>query len=206
MRNVRHIFRKTAQLLEDFDSMKTAIRALTRAAAFTSVIVLTLGISAAANLAVFSVVDAMLLKAMPYASAERIVLPWRHLPPGMSLGYSEIPWGEFEVAAFQSRPQTFEHVGAFKSAQFNLGDGIERLDGIRASAGFFRVLGTAPLLGRVYDAEDDRAGHQHGQHFAAPIAGVFDIVSLLPKDVPALDGSLGLDIFAGRVLTIEPRA
>jgi predicted permease len=161
MRNVRHIFRKTAQLLEDFDSMKTAIRALRRAPAFTSVIVLTLGISAAANLAVFSVVDAMLLKAMPYASAERIVLPWRHLPPGMSLGYSEIPWGEFEVAAFQSRPQTFEHVGAFKSAQFNLGDGIERLDGIRASAGFFRVLGTAPLLGRVYDAEDDRAGHDH---------------------------------------------
>jgi hypothetical protein len=45
-----------------------------------------------------------------------------------------------------------------------------------------------------------------GQSFRAPIAGVFDIMSLLPKDVPVLDGAVGLDIFAGRVLTIEPRA
>jgi hypothetical protein len=45
-----------------------------------------------------------------------------------------------------------------------------------------------------------------GQHFPAPIAGVFDIMSLLPKDVRGLDGAVGLDIFAGRVITIEPRA
>ena len=45
-----------------------------------------------------------------------------------------------------------------------------------------------------------------GMHFPAPIAGVFDIMSLLPKDVPVLDGAVGLDIFAGRVITIEPRA
>ena len=45
-----------------------------------------------------------------------------------------------------------------------------------------------------------------GQRMTAPIAGVFDIMSLLPKDVPPLDGSLGLDLFAGRVITIEPHA
>lgn len=44
------------------------------------------------------------------------------------------------------------------------------------------------------------------QRFPAPIAGVFDIMSLLPKDVPVLQGAVGLDIFAGRVITIEPRA
>jgi len=45
-----------------------------------------------------------------------------------------------------------------------------------------------------------------GKQFTAPIAGVFDIMSLLPKDAPVLAGSLGLDIFAGRVVTVEPRA
>jgi len=45
-----------------------------------------------------------------------------------------------------------------------------------------------------------------GARFTAPIAGVFDIMSLLPKDVPVLAGSLGLDVFAGRVITIEPVA
>jgi len=45
-----------------------------------------------------------------------------------------------------------------------------------------------------------------GAHLTAPIAGVFDIMSLLPKGVPTLDGSLGLDVFAGRVITIEPHA
>jgi hypothetical protein len=45
-----------------------------------------------------------------------------------------------------------------------------------------------------------------GTRFTAPIAGVFDIMSLLPKDAPVLAGSLGLDIFAGRVVTVEPHA
>jgi hypothetical protein len=66
----------------------------------------------------------------------------------------------------------------------------------------FRMTGERLDFQRCDDVRFDA----HGQHFAAPIAGVFDIMSLLPKDVPALDGSLGLDIFAGRVLTIEPRA
>jgi len=52
---------------------------------------------------------------------------------------------------------------------------------------------------------DDVQFQTQGETLAAPIAGVFDIMSLLPKDAP-VDGSLGLDIFAGRVITIEPHA
>jgi len=73
----------------------------------------------------FSVVDAMLVKAVPTRSPTDSCCLGRHLPPGMSLGYSEVPWGDSKWRRSQSRPRTFEHIGASKSAQFHLGDGVE---------------------------------------------------------------------------------
>jgi predicted permease len=145
-------------LLQD---LKYGARMLARAPGFTIVAVLTLALGIGASTAVFSIVDAVLLKPLPYPQADRIVFPWRQTPPGIDLGYSEIPWGARTFRDFQRDIKGFQDIGAFEAAGFNLtgtGDPV-RIDGVRASSGFFRTMGVAPLLGRTFLDEEDHAGH-----------------------------------------------
>jgi predicted permease len=126
--------------------------------AVTAILTLALGIGSTA--AVFSVVNAVLLKPLPYPHADRIVMPWWAWPV-TDLG-EDFPWGQRDFVAFQRQVVGFQHVGAFKADSFNLtgfGDPI-RLDGIKASAGFFPALGVPPLVGRTFTAEEDQPGHE----------------------------------------------
>lgn len=98
------------------------------------------------------------------------------------------------------------HQGLFL---FDTGEGVSTI-----SPSFAKKIGCEPW-GRVtgfrmsgerldFPRCDNVEFEISGAHVTAPIAGVFDIMALLPKDVPELDGALGLDILAGRVVTIEP--
>src|SRR5215469_15061109 len=141
--------------------LRYGLRMLAKSPGFTIVAVLTLALGIGAGTAVFSIVDAVLLKPLPYPHAERIVFPWRQSPPKIDLGYNEIPWGARTLQHFQRDVKTFQDVGAFEAAGFNLtgtGDPV-RIDGARASAGFFRALGVAPLIGRTFIDEEDHPGH-----------------------------------------------
>src|SRR6201987_5557887 len=145
-------------LLQD---LKYALRMLAKSPGFTIVAVLTLALGIGASTAVFSIVNAVLLKPLPYPHAERIVFPWRQTPPGIDLGYNEIPWGARTFQSFRRDAKGFQDVGIFEAAGFNLtgtGDPV-RIDGVRASAGFFRTMGVAPLLGRTFLDEEDHPGH-----------------------------------------------
>ncbi|MGH9747500.1 MAG: ABC transporter permease [Candidatus Acidiferrales bacterium] len=145
-------------LLQD---LKYGLRMLAKSPAFTVVAVLTLALGIGASTAVFSIVNAVLLKPLPYPHADRVVFPWRQSPPGIDLGYNEIPWGARTFQDFQHDINAFQDVGAFEAAGFNLtgtGDPV-RVDGVRASAGFFRTMGVAPALGRTFLDEEDHAGH-----------------------------------------------
>ncbi|HYM00737.1 MAG TPA: ABC transporter permease, partial [Blastocatellia bacterium] len=137
------------------------LRMIARSPGFSLVVVLTLALGIGASTAVFSVVDAILIKPLPYPHAERIVLPWRQAPPGLNLGYSEFPWGRFEFQVLARTTQTLQWTGAFQADSFNLtgiGDPV-RLDGIRSSAGFFPSLGVTPALGRTFTLDEDQPGH-----------------------------------------------
>lgn len=100
------------------------------------------------------------------------------------------------------------HEGLFL---FDTGEGVSTI-----SPAFAKKIGCEPW-GRVtgFRMSGERLDFQRcdnlrfkvpGANLSAPIVGVFDIMALLPKDVPELDGALGLDIFAGRIVTIEPHA
>jgi hypothetical protein len=91
-------------LLQDF---KHGLRILVKSPGFTAVSVLTLAIGISASTVVFSIFNAVLLKPLPYPQAEQIVFPWRQVPPGVNLGYNEIPWGLPDFQLMRQDPKTF---------------------------------------------------------------------------------------------------
>ena len=143
--------------------LKHALRLYRKAAGFTTVAVLTFALGIGASAAVFSVVNAILIKPLPYPQAERIVLPWRLAPIGTFLGADQFPWGERDFRMVWEQAKSFQSLGAFEGDRFNLtGAGEPALiEGIRASSGFFPTLGIAPVLGRVYTEHEDQPGHEH---------------------------------------------
>lgn len=143
--------------------LRYAARTLRKNPGFTAVIVLTLALGIGASTAVFSIVNSVLLKPLPYPAAQQIVFPWRLAPHGIQLGYDEIPWGRPEFLLLAKEAKAFQFLGAFKSDSFNLtnaGDPV-RVNGLRASSGVFPALGVEPILGRFFSDEEDTAGHEH---------------------------------------------
>jgi predicted permease len=149
------------RLLETFlQDLRYGVRCLRKNPGFTAVAVLTLALGIGSTAAVFSVVNAVLLKPLPYPEPARIVTPWWAWPVN-DMG-DEFPWGQRDFFAFRRQARTFQSLGAFKSDSFILtgsGDPL-RLDGIRASAGFFPALGVQPLFGRTFDQEEEEPGHE----------------------------------------------
>jgi putative ABC transport system permease protein len=122
---------------------------------FTLVTVLALALGIGANTAIFSVVNTVLLRPLPYPNGERIVFigEWSQQVPEMSVSYPNF-------IDFRDQQQTMEQIAAFRSANYVL-TGVgepERLDGRQVSAGFFNVLGVAPVLGRNFSPDEDKPG------------------------------------------------
>jgi putative ABC transport system permease protein len=135
--------------------VRYATRRLLGEPGFTAVAVLTLALGIGLNSAIFSLIDGMLLRAVPYPAADRLVFltEWSEQVPNMSFSVAD-----FEDLRDQSRD--FESLGAVRGTDYTLtGDGeAERLDGRQVSAGFLPALGIRPLIGREIRADDDRPG------------------------------------------------
>ena len=138
--------------------VRFALRTLLKRPGFTLVAVLTLALGIGANSAIFSVVNAVVLRPLPYAAPERLVALWGDLNQS---GFEELELSAPEYADFRARgAHVFEDVAAFNVGGFNLtGAGEpERIQGVYATASLFPTLGVAPLRGRAYTAEEDRPG------------------------------------------------
>ena len=146
-------------LLQD---IRFALRMLRKSPGFTAVAVLTLALGISASTVVFSLVDAVLLKPLPFPHAERIVFPWRLPKRGLNLGFDVYPWGRVDFLFFSRETKAFDALGAFISGAFDLTRSGEpvRLDGLRVSAGFFPALGVSPALGRTFTNDEDRPGNE----------------------------------------------
>jgi putative ABC transport system permease protein len=132
-----------------------AVRRLRRDAAFTFAAITTLSLGIGASTAIFSAVNPVLFRALPYPSPDRLVAIADRRPGGAPL---DITFGTFrEISA---RSDAFDAISAFKPWQPPwTGDGPpERLNGQRVTAAYFRVLGVRPALGGDFDATDDRPG------------------------------------------------
>jgi predicted permease len=134
--------------------VRYAVRMVGRSPGFSAVVVLTLALTIGLNAAIFSVVDAVLLRPLPYRDAGRLALVYEAIPRASS---GPIGFSAPDFRAFETRVTSFEGVAAFGGRQFELSgiDRPERVTAARVSAALFDVLGVAPALGRAFSREDD---------------------------------------------------
>ncbi len=127
---------------------------------FSAVAVLTVALAIGMNTAMFSVIDALLLKPLPYRDVNRIAVVWTTWP---QKGFPRLPLFIPEFLDLQRNNRVFERMAGFKPWSANLtGAGEpEHVDGERASASFFSILGVPPVIGRTFTAEEDTAGGNH---------------------------------------------
>jgi predicted permease len=144
-------------LLQD---VRYGLRQLRRNPGFTAIAVLTLALGIGANTAIFSVVNTVLLRPLPYPQPERLEQVMRHYPFGDVGAVSAT-----KFVFWRDHNRVFSGLAAYDllTGGLNLtGSGrAEHLAAIRVSADFFRVVGAAPQLGRDFTAEEDRTGGQN---------------------------------------------
>jgi putative ABC transport system permease protein len=138
--------------------LRYASRLLLKSPSFTLVAVSTLALGIAANATIFSVVNALLLRPLPYSEPGRLVMLWQDL---RARGGPEDEWlAPAHFFDWRSRATSLESSAMFRDANPSLtGSGEpEQLRGWAVSADFFRMLGVAPTLGRDFRADDDQPG------------------------------------------------
>ena len=137
-----------------------ALRTMRKNPAFTATALAALAIGIGANSAIFSVVNAVLLKPLGYPDADRIVLFFMTSPGGPAYGGSAT---KFNVWRRQTR--AFADVAAYEynGEQLNLTGGSfpEQIHGIRVSADYFHLFGAPLVAGRTFTADEDRPGGGH---------------------------------------------
>ena len=141
-------------LLQD---IRYGIRSLSKRPGFVVLAVITLGLGIGANTAIFSVVNAVLLRPLPFKDPERVVLLWGFLPK-FAQTTDKLPTSAPNYLALASQSQSFEHLSAFRSWSWQLTGGAEpeQLQGARVSANFFAAVGASPMLGRPFDVQEDQ--------------------------------------------------
>ena len=140
--------------------LKYSVRRLANTPAFTTIVVVTLALGIGANTAIFSVVDTVLLRALPYRDTGRLV-SIEHFYP--SLNSMEAPVSARGFRDYRDKTRSFESVAVETQFGANLtGSGDpERIPGVRVSGDWFHVLGAAPQVGRALTRDDDEPGHEH---------------------------------------------
>jgi predicted permease len=141
-------------LLQD---IRFGIRMLWKNPVFTILAVLALAIGIGANTSIFSVVNTVLLKALPYKEPDRLVMVWSSSP---KKGFSIIPVSPANYVDFREQNRVFDAMGISNGAIYSLtGEGEpETVLGYRFSSNFFEVMGVGPLFGRTFLPEEERAG------------------------------------------------
>ena len=136
--------------------IRYGVRGLLKHPGFTAIVVITLALGIGASTAIFSVVDSVLLRRLPYRTAERIVAIQEFGKEGKR--------GQITSANFldwRAQNTVFEHLAAIKTTTTNLAlsDQAERIDLAQTNANFFDVFGITPQYGRLFIPADEQAGH-----------------------------------------------
>ena len=143
-----------ADLAQD---LRYGLRTLLKNPGFTIVAVTALALGIGANSAIFSVVNAVLLRPLPFKNPEQLVMVWEN---ATHAGFPKNTPSPPNFLDWQRQNTVFTGMAAMAERSFNL-TGVgepERLDGRRVSANLFEVLGVSPLLGRTFVPDDDRPG------------------------------------------------
>lgn len=213
-----------------WQDVKYAARTLVKSPGYTVVAVLTLALAIGANTAIFTVVDAALLRSLPYREPDRLVHLWE-TRTNRQFGQMEASYPNF--VDWQQQNTVFESIAGYNGTNFTLvGQGTpERISATRVTANFFAVLGVEPQLGRAFRPEEESGAGPDGIGAGGPAAIVthgfwqrrlgasrealgtqvnlsgtsFTIVGVLPRDFHfALDGST--EVFVPLMMTDDQRA
>ncbi len=140
-----------------WQDLRYGLRMLIKNPGFTLVAVIALALGIGANSAIFSVVNTVLLRPLPYKEPDRLVMVWED---ASKRGYPRDTPAVANYIDWRNQNQVFEGMAALADQSFNLtgvGD-PERIDGRRVSANLFTLLGVDPVLGRPFVAEEDQPG------------------------------------------------
>jgi putative ABC transport system permease protein len=193
-----HGFSKETGMKRVWQDLKYAGRGMYRAPAFSATVVLTLGLAIGATTAVFSAVNAVLLRALPYREPGRLVMAYE----GISKAFATpIGFSPPDYVAFAERAAFFDSVAAFRNREYEL-SGVEppeRITGARVSASLFGTLGVTPAVGNTFTREDEEA--------ARPVAVISDAlwVRKFARDPAAIGRAILLDRQPYTIVGIMPR-
>ncbi len=133
--------------------LRYGLRTLTKSPGFSAIAVLTLALGMGASTAIFSVVDALLLRALPYPNPEKIMRVWEQVPNGHRINLSDPNFDDF-----RAQNRAFADLAAYEYGQSSVAGGSEpvRVNIAIVSTGFFKVLGVEPARGRDFAPEEQR--------------------------------------------------
>ena len=144
--------RRTNYLEECLRDLRYAARTLLANPGFSIVIVLTMALSLGANTAIFSVIDGVLLRSLPYPQPDRLVRLFLSVPE-----YPKFPINPFDFHDYRERAKSFESLAAYTHDDLEL-SGVDepiRLSAFAVTSGFFHVLGVNPLMGREFSTKEE---------------------------------------------------
>jgi predicted permease len=180
--------------------IRRAFSNLRRAPGFSLLCVLTLAVGIGAATAVFSVVDGVLLRSLPYPRSDRLVSIFQ-TAPGFGLSQKEIPQSVPFYLLYRAQAHRFAELALYKGGTANLsgGDIPERVPAALVTASLFRVLQVRPRLGRSFTEEDERPG-------APPVVVLSDLLwrRHFGADPALLGRTIRIDAVGARVVGILP--
>ena len=140
------------------NEIKVALRGLAKSPGFTMIAVATLALAIGANSAVFSLINALLVRPLPYQQSSRLALIWEQFA---TQGLDRIPVSSPEYLDLEKEFQGGTGLAAFNYETFNLGGGDvpERISGAVVSPALFPLLGVEPVKGRTFAREEQGQGH-----------------------------------------------
>jgi putative ABC transport system permease protein len=147
-----------ASLITDlWQDLRFGVRMLVKSPGVTLIAILTLTLGIGANTAIFSLIDTVLLRPLPFKDAERLVMVWEDAP---RIGYTSMPLSPADYADIKAQNKSFDDVATFTAENYNVTGGgePERIEAQQITAGLFPLLGVQPMLGRNFLTEEDRPG------------------------------------------------
>ena len=141
-----------------WQDLRYSARMLLKQPGFTLVAVITLALGIGANTAIFSVVNAVLLRPLPFKDSGRLVMVWNK--GAEAAGGDRTPLCVADLLDWRAQNRSFESVGAFQNGSFNYsgGDMPEQVRGVSVTANFFSLLGVRVQLGRDFQSSDEQVG------------------------------------------------
>jgi putative ABC transport system permease protein len=142
--------------------LRFALRQMGKRPGFTAVVMLTMALGIGANAAIFSVLDAVLLRPLPYSHPEQLIKVWSRFT-GIGLPNDQNWVSAPEFRDFQQLNRSFTDLAAIDGGSFNLGvkGSPQRVVGASVSPSLFAMLGAQPLIGRTFLAEEAQPGRDH---------------------------------------------